>query len=57
MRSPHFEDAYGATVSKDPISRITDKVLAEMAEWQNRALGQIDGGWCPTGIEPVTFRV
>ena len=44
-------------MSKDPISRITDKVLAEMAEWQNRALGQIDGGWCPTGIEPVTFRV
>ena len=36
-------------MSKDPISRITDKVLGEMAEWQNRPLGQIDGGWCRLG--------
>ena len=32
-----------------PVSRITDKVLGEMAEWQNRPLGQIDGGWCRLG--------
>ena len=36
-------------MSKDPISRITDKVLGEMAEWPNRPLGQIDGGWCRLG--------
>ena len=30
MRSPHFEGVYAATVSKDPISRITDKVLGEI---------------------------
>ena len=29
----HFEEVYGAKVSKDTISRITDKVLEEMAEW------------------------
>jgi hypothetical protein len=40
---------YAATVSKDPISRITDKVPGEMAEWHNRPLGQIDGGWCRLG--------
>src|SRR4051812_1911759 len=34
----HFDDVYGATVSKDTISRITDKVIEEMAEWCNRPL-------------------
>jgi len=28
----HFADVYGATVSKDTISRITDKVIEEMTE-------------------------
>src|SRR3954453_9666398 len=31
----HFADVYGATVSKDTISRITDKVVGEMTEWCN----------------------
>src|SRR5215211_2416564 len=35
----HFDDVYGATVSKDTISRITDKVIEEMTEWCNRPLG------------------
>ena len=34
----HFQDIYGATVSKDTISRITDKVVAEMTAWCNRPL-------------------
>src|ERR1700758_4621454 len=34
----HFADIYGASVSKDTISRITDKVVGEMAEWCNRPL-------------------
>lgn len=34
----HFADICVATVSKDTISRITDKVVAEMAEWCNRPL-------------------
>ena len=34
----HFDDVYGASVSKDTISKITDKVIEEMTEWQNRPL-------------------
>ena len=34
----HFDDVYGATVSKDTISKITDKVVGEMTEWCNRPL-------------------
>jgi transposase-like protein len=37
----HFTDVYGATVSKDTISRITEKVSAEMAEWASRPLDAI----------------
>jgi putative transposase len=33
-----FAEVYGASVSKDTISRITDKVIEEMAEWRNRPL-------------------
>ena len=33
----HFDEVYGAKVSKDTISRITDKVLEELSEWQNAA--------------------
>ncbi|MET3919997.1 transposase-like protein [Arthrobacter sp. UYEF20] len=34
----HFGEVFGARVSKDTISRITEKVIAEMTEWQNRPL-------------------
>jgi putative transposase len=37
----HFHDVYGATVSKDTISRITDTVVAEMNEWCNRPLDPV----------------
>ena len=37
----HFHDVYGAAVSKDTISRITDKVVAEMTEWANRPLDPV----------------
>jgi transposase-like protein len=37
----HFADVYGATVSKDTISRITDKVAAEMADWAARPLDRV----------------
>lgn len=47
--SAHFQDIFprtrevppGATVSKDTISRITDKVVGEMTEWQNRPLERV----------------
>ena len=35
----HFEEVYGAKVSKDTISRITEKVVEEMAEWRQPAAG------------------
>jgi putative transposase len=37
----HFADVYGAEVSRDTISRITDRVLEEMAAWQSRPLDEI----------------
>jgi putative transposase len=39
--SAHFAEIYGASVSKETISRITDKVLNEMAGWCNRPLDEI----------------
>ena len=38
--SAHFEEIYGASVSKETISRITDKVVEEMQAWQARPLDQ-----------------
>jgi transposase-like protein len=37
----HFADVFGARVSKDTISRITEKVIGEMTEWQNRPLDRV----------------
>jgi putative transposase len=37
----HFDEVYGAKVSKDTISRITDKVVEEMTEWRNRPLDRV----------------
>jgi putative transposase len=34
----HFDEVDGAKVSKDTISRITDKVIEEMTDWQHRPL-------------------
>ena len=39
--SAHFAQIYGASVSKETVSRITDKVLEEMVEWQNRPLDEV----------------
>jgi putative transposase len=39
--SAHFAEIYGASVSKETISRITDKVIEEMTEWCNRPLDQV----------------
>jgi hypothetical protein len=42
----HFAEVYGAKVSKDTISRITDKVVEEMTDWRNRP---------PDRVYPVLF--
>jgi transposase-like protein len=36
--SAHFAEVYGVSVSKDTISRITDKVVEEMQAWSSRPL-------------------
>nr|WP_310429438.1 IS256 family transposase [Catenuloplanes niger] len=37
----HLAEVYGAEVSKQTISTITDKVMDGMAEWQNRPLDRV----------------
>jgi putative transposase len=39
--SAHFEQIYGASVSKETVSRITDKVIEEMTSWQTRPLDEV----------------
>jgi putative transposase len=39
--SAHLAEVYGASVSKDTISTITDRVLEGKAEWQNRPLDRV----------------
>jgi putative transposase len=39
--SAHLAEIYGAEVTKDTVSRITDRVLDGMAEWQNRPLDRM----------------
>ena len=36
--SVHFAEVYGASVSRDTLSKITDKVVTEITEWFNRPL-------------------
>jgi putative transposase len=39
----HIEDLYGIDASPELISRITDKILPLVAEWQNRPLEEVYG--------------
>jgi len=39
--SAHFAEIYGASVSKETISRITDRVLEEMQDWATRPLDEV----------------
>ena len=39
----HLEEIYGIEVSPDLISAVTDAVLEEVAEWQNRPLDAVYG--------------
>jgi transposase-like protein len=39
--SARFAEIYRASVSKETISRITDKVVAEMNDWANRPLDAV----------------
>jgi putative transposase len=39
--SAHFGEIYGASVSRETISRITDQVIEEMQSWQARPLDEV----------------
>lgn len=52
--SAHFADIYGASISKDVISRITDTVVAEMDAWRNRPL---DGVYAAVFIDAIVVKV
>jgi transposase-like protein len=39
--SAHFAEIYGASVSKETVSRITDRVVEEMQAWSSRPLDEI----------------
>ena len=45
----HLEDVYGLRGSADLISRVTDAVLEEVSDWQNRALEPVYPIHCPAG--------
>src|SRR3954462_1662148 len=38
--SAHFAEVYGAAVSKETVSRITDRVIEEMTDWSVRPLDE-----------------
>ena len=52
--SAHFSEMYGASVSKDTISRITDTVIGEMDEWSNRPLESV---YCAIFIDAIHVKV
>ena len=39
--SAHFVEVYGASVSRETVSKITDQVLEEMTAWMNRPLDEV----------------
>ena len=52
--SAHFAQIYGASVSKETISRITDKVLEEMQSWQSRPL---DSVYAAVFIDAIVVKI
>src|SRR5712672_532994 len=52
--SAHFAEIYGASVSKETISRITDKVIEEMNEWAVRPLDEI---YAAVFIDAIVVKV
>ena len=39
----HLQEIYGVEVSPDLVSTVTDSVINEVKEWQNRPLEEISG--------------
>jgi transposase-like protein len=52
--SAHFAEIYGASVSKETISRITDKVIEEMNDWSVRPLDEV---YAAVFIDAIVVKV
>src|SRR5215470_7963059 len=52
--SAHFAEIYGASVSRETVSRITGKVLEEMNDWQNRPLDEV---YAAVFIDAIVVKV
>ena len=52
--SAHFAEIYGASVSRETVSRITDKVVAEMNDWASRPL---DAVYAAVFIDAIHVKV
>ena len=52
--SAHFADVYGASVSKDTVSRITDRVIEEMQTWWARPLEKV---YAAVFIDAIVVKV
>ncbi len=50
----HFAEIYGASVSRETISRITDKVIEEMNDWQVRPLDEV---YAAVFIDAIVVKV
>ena len=52
--SAHFAEIYGASISKETVSRITDKVVDEQAQWSARPL---DAVYVAVFIDAIVVKV
>ena len=52
--SAHFADVYGASVSKDTVTRITDRVIEEMQAWWTRPL---EGVYAAVFVDAITVKI
>ena len=52
--SAHFADVYGASVSKDTVTRVTDRVIEEMQAWWARPL---EGVYAAVFIDAIMVKV
>jgi transposase-like protein len=52
--SAHFAEIYGASVSKETVSRVTDRVVEEMQAWQARPLDEV---YAAVFIDAIVVKV
>ena len=52
--SAHFAEMYGASVSKETVSRITDRVIEEMNDWSVRPLDEV---YAAVFIDSIVVKV